>query len=163
MPRSRSTERQCDEPADGDCRGTSSSTPPDLRRCESDYLDSQKDAVASVTDDSSIEESAAPLPTLPRYPVLEQRNKNCWSVPAVEKFAVRGPTYLKDKKKVPSGPYLLEARGLDLFLNDVAPNNKKNSSAPIHNKDDTNNMAQDLCSLRFVRVHARLGESNVVF
>lgn len=159
--RSRSTERQqLSEEPEGD-RSTTS-CPPEFRRCESDYLDSQQDDdfVASVTDDSSMDDSkttfqsptaaALPLPTLPRYPVLAQRNKNCWSVPVVEKFAVRGLTYLNDKKKVPSGPYLLEARGLDLFLlADAPPHNKQTHgrAAPsIPNNDK--NMAQDLCQLR---------------
>ena len=156
--RSRSAERQqSSEELEGDRTTTSSSYPPEFRRCESDYLDSQQDDdfVASVTDDSSMDgdntlrpTAAAALPTLPRYPVLAQRNKNCWSVPVVEKFAVRGPTYLNDKKKVPSGPYLLEARGLDLFLLADAPSNNRRAAPSPKNNDK--NMAQDLCQLRYV-------------
>lgn len=46
---------------------------------------------------------------------------NCWSSPASTHFKVRGPNYLKDKKKVPSGDYLLPCRGCDLFLADDTP------------------------------------------
>eukprot|EP00580_Thalassiosira_gravida_P012277 CAMPEP_0201632194 /NCGR_PEP_ID=MMETSP0493-20130528/5914_1 /ASSEMBLY_ACC=CAM_ASM_000838 /TAXON_ID=420259 /ORGANISM="Thalassiosira gravida, Strain GMp14c1" /LENGTH=416 /DNA_ID=CAMNT_0048103667 /DNA_START=98 /DNA_END=1348 /DNA_ORIENTATION=- len=48
---------------------------------------------------------------------------NCWSSPPSNNFMVRGPNYLKDKKKVPSGDYLLPSRGCDLFLTDLAPVN----------------------------------------
>jgi Protein ENHANCED DISEASE RESISTANCE 2, C-terminal len=61
---------------------------------------------------------AAPhsFPTLPRYPVAETRDLNCWSEPKVDVFKVRGKNYLKDKKKVPSEEYLFRARGCDLLL-----------------------------------------------
>lgn len=55
-------------------------------------------------------------PTLPRYPIAATQNKNCWSAPPISIYSVRGPKYLKDKKKVPSKDYLLSARGCDLFL-----------------------------------------------
>lgn len=67
------------------------------------------------------------IPTLPRYPVAETRNKNCWSEPPVSIFHVRGKNYLTDKKKFPSGPYLLSTRGSDLFLCD----NDSNSSMDL--------------------------------
>jgi hypothetical protein len=62
-----------------------------------------------------------PFQTLPRYPVASTRNLNCWSEPSVEIFHVRGWNYLVDKKKIPSGPYLLTARGCDLFLSKCTP------------------------------------------
>jgi len=55
-------------------------------------------------------------PTLPRYPMAATRNKNCWSEPPVSIYSVRGPKYLSNSKKVPSGNYLLPAIGCDLFL-----------------------------------------------
>eukprot|EP00804_Cyclotella_cryptica_P029878 CCRYP_010791-RA/>CCRYP_010791-RA protein AED:0.31 eAED:0.31 QI:0/-1/0/1/-1/1/1/0/304 len=48
---------------------------------------------------------------------------NCWSSPAASNFHVRGPDYLTDKKKVPSGDFLLPCRGCDLFLTDNPPLN----------------------------------------
>jgi len=48
---------------------------------------------------------------------------NCWSSPPSCDFHVRGPTYSKDKKKVPSAEYLFPCRGLDLFLTDACPEN----------------------------------------
>mmetsp|Transcript_4700 Transcript_4700/g.7819 ORF Transcript_4700/g.7819 Transcript_4700/m.7819 type:complete len:700 (+) Transcript_4700:108-2207(+) len=48
---------------------------------------------------------------------------NCWSMPDHKNFMVRGPSYLEDKVKVPSGKFLLPARGVDLFLTDACPEN----------------------------------------
>merc|ERR1719253_1764444 len=48
---------------------------------------------------------------------------NCWSSPPSTNFQVRGPNYLKDKKKVPSDDYLFPCRGCDLFLTDNPPTN----------------------------------------
>lgn len=59
------------------------------------------------------------LPTLPRFPIVETKNRNCWSEPpASTSFKVRGLNFLKDKKKIPSGPYVFPARGVDLILTD---------------------------------------------
>jgi hypothetical protein len=60
-------------------------------------------------------------PTIPRFPVAETRNQNCWSEPSIDIFRVRGDNYLNDKKKIPSEPYLLRARGCDLFNSDDPP------------------------------------------
>jgi hypothetical protein len=46
---------------------------------------------------------------------------NCWSEPVAHEFKVRGPNYLKDKIKIPSGPFLFPARGVDIFLSDCCP------------------------------------------
>lgn len=46
---------------------------------------------------------------------------NCWSEPVASEFKVRGANYLKDKVKVPSGPFLFPARGADLFISDCCP------------------------------------------
>ena len=43
------------------------------------------------------------LATMPRYPVAETKNTNCWSEPSVNIFHVRGANYLEEGKKVPSG------------------------------------------------------------
>lgn len=56
------------------------------------------------------------FPTLPRYPIGETHDKNCWSEPAEDIFKVRGARYLRDDSKVVSGPYLMRARGSDLVL-----------------------------------------------
>jgi Protein ENHANCED DISEASE RESISTANCE 2, C-terminal len=69
----------------------------------------------------------AALPTLPRFPFIETKNKNCWSEPPVGIFEVRGPDYAQSKSKVASGPYLLTARGCDIFLADA-------SSPELHEK-----------------------------
>lgn len=69
----------------------------------------------SITSSS---EHAAALPTFQRFPCVESRNKNCWSEPPIAIFSIRGATYVTDKVKVPSAPYLLPARGSDVFLTD---------------------------------------------
>lgn len=88
-------------------------------RAMSDPFDAQHDddTTQAASSASSILDQVF-LPTFPRYPVLETRNKNCWSEPPVDTFHVRGPNYLSDKRKVDSGPYLLQARGCDLFINE---------------------------------------------
>jgi hypothetical protein len=85
-----------------------------------------KASLASSSHHKSNNNNSNAYPTLLRYPVAESRNKNCWSEPPVHIFSVRGPNYFKDKnskksKKVPSGPYLLTARGTDIFLFDKKP------------------------------------------
>lgn len=54
---------------------------------------------------------------------------NCWSEPPYDGFHIRGPNYLVDKKKIPSGPYLLLNRGADLFLTDTCPENVGSNSS----------------------------------
>jgi Protein ENHANCED DISEASE RESISTANCE 2, C-terminal len=84
-------------------------------------------STTTTTTDSSIynnskndTDTLLSLPTLPRYPVAETRNKNCWSSPPVSIFSVRGPHYFTDKKKITSSAYLFETRGSDIFLADDA-------------------------------------------
>jgi hypothetical protein len=93
------------------------------RRAMSDPFDTAESG--GITDDDlkhiaegSTEEEASALPTLPRFPVAETRDKNCWSEPSVSIFRVRGENYFCDKKKITSDPYILRARGCDLFLAD---------------------------------------------
>jgi len=59
------------------------------------------------------------LPTMPGYDESVSRNRNCFSEPDISIFSVRGIDYFESsrkKKKVQSGPFLLRARGCDLFL-----------------------------------------------
>jgi len=71
------------------------------------------------------ETSVVPAKTFHKLPdgAAIGHHNNCWSSPPSEKFHVRGPTYLKDKAKVPSANYLFPCRGCDLFLTDNAPVN----------------------------------------
>jgi Protein ENHANCED DISEASE RESISTANCE 2, C-terminal len=73
---------------------------------------------ASLSQLSISEYATSALSTFQRYPCVESRNKNCWSEPPIAIFTVRGATYVTDKIKVPSAPYLLHARGSDVFLTD---------------------------------------------
>ena len=92
------------------------------RRAQSDPFDVSglEEILEGATDTTESElgdtQSWSSLPTLPRYPVAETRDLNCWSEPPLSIFKVRGATYLKDKKKVASQPYLMRPRGCDLFL-----------------------------------------------
>ncbi|CAB9514871.1 Protein of unknown function (DUF1336) [Seminavis robusta] len=83
----------------------------------------------AATVDLVVDEQAATLPTLLRYPVAETRDLNCWSEPPISIFKVRGKNYLKDKKKSHSSPYLMDARGCDLLL---FPENEKAHTKPPH-------------------------------
>jgi len=59
---------------------------------------------------------------------------SCWSSPASKNFHVRGPNYLKDKKKVPSADYLFPCRGCDLFLTDNPPENLGRNRSILNGK-----------------------------
>lgn len=109
-------------------------------RAMSDPFDTQKDDNTERRDDTTVEDddffgkggdlivaAAEELVTLPRFPCSETRNKNCWNEPPVSLFHVRGPKYFNNKKKVASGPYLLQARGCDLFVH----NENASSATPI--------------------------------
>lgn len=53
---------------------------------------------------------------LPKYP--DNNGTSCWSEPMSSIFHVRGPTYLKDRIKMPSDPAPLTCRGVDIWLTD---------------------------------------------
>lgn len=134
-PRSRSQERQ--QKNDGrtmnpstngvDSERVGYATDVSHKRAFSDPFDSNDDMVKQIFangDGSAVpaSNSADALPTLPRFPVSATRDLNCFSEPPINIFHVRGPNYLDDKVKISSGPYLLRARGCDLFLSEHAPN-----------------------------------------
>jgi hypothetical protein len=74
--------------------------------------------LATVKDNGLLEKEEHGLPTLARFPFAETQDTNCWSESPLDIFQIRGPDYLKDKKKVTAQSYLLRARGCDLFLAD---------------------------------------------
>lgn len=83
--------------------------------------------IAVSSKDVSPMKKAPALPTLPRYPIAENKNHNCWSEPHAGRcFKVRGMNYLNDKKKVASGPYIFPARGADLILTNKESGNGTN-------------------------------------
>jgi len=49
--------------------------------------------------------------------------KNYWSLPLAHNYYIRGPNYLKDGKKIPSGDFIFPTRGADLFLTNSCPSN----------------------------------------
>lgn len=107
--------------ATGDSERVASSNDSSHRRSMSDPFVANEDTVGKVLKHDVTKNGT--LPTFPRFPVIETKNLNCWSEPNVDIFRVRGQGYLEDKKKVTSGPYLLQARGCDLFLTENAPLN----------------------------------------
>mmetsp|Transcript_1796 Transcript_1796/g.3466 ORF Transcript_1796/g.3466 Transcript_1796/m.3466 type:complete len:371 (+) Transcript_1796:48-1160(+) len=141
VPRSRSAERNIYvEDFNERCHGDDVINPIDKRvnylRCDSDPLDStgnddemehplaqspKNDEKKSNGGDNGYDGHLHHgLPTLPRFPIVETKNRNCWSEPpAGTSFKVRGENFLKDKKKIPSGPYVFPARGVDLILTDA--------------------------------------------
>jgi hypothetical protein len=72
--------------------------------------------------DEVMEVNQSPLPRFPIGAALGSK-LNCWSEPVCGSFRVRGPQYLTDKKKIPSGPFVFPVRGVDLFLTDSCPEN----------------------------------------
>lgn len=75
--------------------------------------------------DESEEEDICNRSPMERFPDNAEIGSvlNCWSEPPCKVFNVRGDNYLTDGKKVPSGPFLFPARGMDLFLTDTCPEN----------------------------------------
>jgi len=140
-PRSRSAERNFPEPDDDDAmKDQAANNIARLHtRCDSDPLDNAGDEGEVVSQLMTSEhgtvtipnalglnihpaKSQESIPTLPRYPIAETKNCNCWSEPPYAKFNVRGKSYLREKKpaKISSGPYLFRAIGADLILTNDA-------------------------------------------
>lgn len=110
-PRSRSTEPGSHEP---DEHGRPIAKPP--ISCQNSIVVDDED-VNECTNQLSNGLHLDHIPTLPRFPVLETKDRNCWSEPSHTIFAIRGHNYLVDpKNKIQSGPYLFTARGADLIL-----------------------------------------------
>lgn len=128
--RHRSSERPVMAPDNGDIKGGSGhcrsmSDPFDTAQFEDAIspvatTDEEEEEyyAASMSQLSISEHTTSPLPTFQRFPCMESHNKNCWSEPPISIFSIRGATYVTDKIKVPSAPYLLQARGSDVFLTD---------------------------------------------
>jgi hypothetical protein len=107
------------EPDENDREHEKQSPRNQFKRIDSDPLDSTGDIDEALPKVVPKEKAriAAALPTLPRYPIAETKNHNCWSEPHAGKcFKVRGPKYFVDKKKISSGAYVFPARGADLIL-----------------------------------------------
>ena len=136
-PRSRSAERNVPEPDESGASELDGVNIARLHvRCESDILDTagsdadELDALPVTSEHGTVRipnklsldihpsSSKGPIPTLPRYPIAETKNCNCWSEPPADHFKIRGKTYLSEKKpvKIPSGPYLFRAIGADVIL-----------------------------------------------
>lgn len=146
-PRARSAERNIPEPDDSESCQLNADRLARLHiRCDSDPLDNagtddEGEVASPITSEhgtvtipntlglnlhpTKLEEA---IPTLPRYPIAETKNCNCWSEPPYAKFNVRGEDYLSETKpkKVSSGSYLFRAIGADLILTNAnsGPNTK---------------------------------------
>lgn len=82
-------------------------------------------SVAPIAEDSEDEPEVMTIGPMARFPVGAPlgSHDNCWSEPNPADFLVRGPKYLVDHKKTPSGDFLFPVRGVDLFLTDACPEN----------------------------------------
>ena len=90
-----------------------------------------------IHDDQPKEEKPiVPAKTFAQFPSGADigSHHNCWSSPPSTNFHVRGPNYLKDKKKVPSDEYLFPCRGCDLFLTDNPPVNMGRNRSILEGK-----------------------------
>lgn len=78
--------------------------------------DEDDDASEGLAASSEDEENEGLLSSpLPEYP--SNNGVSCWSRPDCD-FFVRGPTYLQDRVKIPSGPPPLKCLGVDFWLTD---------------------------------------------
>ncbi len=123
-PRSRSTEPGSQEPDESD----RSNIKPAIS-CQNMINDDED--VKECTNQLATGLHLDRMPTLPRFPVLETKDRNCWSEPPHTIFDIRGHNYLADpKNKIQSGPYIFTARGADLILT----NDKSGSRTEIAEK-----------------------------
>ena len=95
---------------DGDLKNSGHHSTGDKPPASSDTEDELYD------DDCLGSDTFVGLPTLPRYPVAQTQDKNCWSEPPIDIFRVRGKNYLSNKKKIASNPFLIKTHNCDLFL-----------------------------------------------
>lgn len=121
VPRSRSQERSLDEMHLDDNTASTESDNDSHSHGASLYLHQRAmsdpvDAAEVISHERKHNLLKETFPTLPRYPMGETHDKNCWSEPSEDIFKVRGARYLRDESKVVSGPYLMRARGSDLLL-----------------------------------------------
>ena len=77
--------------------------------------------VAAEEKDEEGKGFGSPVPMLSDE--SDYNHTDCVSVPKHNDFKIRGSNYLVDRIKVPSEPYLLPVRGVDLFLTDSCPGN----------------------------------------
>ena len=78
--------------------------------------------VQSTEDLSSMfhhQESRLSSP-LPMYNQAQNITESCWSTPKDVTFNVRGPSYLVDKVKIPSGDVSFTCEGVDMWMTDNA-------------------------------------------
>ncbi|KAL3940498.1 MAG: hypothetical protein SGBAC_004973 [Bacillariaceae sp.] len=95
---------------------TSSSRELDVDDSDESTADGE-DIIDEALDASKHEDLDTLSSPLPQYP--SNAGESCWSVPSDNSiFRVRGPNYLKDKVKIPSGQAPFECRGVDLWLAD---------------------------------------------
>lgn len=94
------------------------------------------DPAEKKTNNGAEEKPVVPANTFPKFPegAAIGSHLNCWSSPPSKNFQVRGPNYLKDKKKVPSADFLFPCRGCDLFLTDNPPVNIGRNQAILNGK-----------------------------
>jgi hypothetical protein len=74
------------------------------------------DEEGEVEETTTAEEGCNLSSPLPLYP--SNGGESCWSIPNHDIFRVRGPTYLDDRVKIPSGPSPFTCRGVDVWLTD---------------------------------------------
>lgn len=85
----------------------------------------QQKMTSDFTDTAIIETETnlktTPMSKLPEGSPPVGSYINRWSDPDPSDFEVRGPNYLRDKKKIGSAEYLFPSRGLELLLTDTCP------------------------------------------
>jgi len=97
---------------------TTSPSTAELEVGDSDESMADGEDILDEALDASMDEDLDTLSSpLPQYP--SNGGESCWSVPTDNSiFRVRGPNYLQDKVKIPSGQAPFQCRGVDLWLAD---------------------------------------------
>lgn len=88
-----------------------------MRSYSSSKLSSTQDE-----EEEEVERLSSPLPRFPEGAEIGQVF-NCYSEPTASGFNIRDHNYLNDQKKIPSGPYLCQLRGVDMFQTQDTPKN----------------------------------------
>lgn len=82
----------------------------------------QRVSTESTVETTSSDTGFSVLGTVPPLE-LGFSTKNYWSQPVAQEYHIRGPNYLHDGKKIPSGNFIFPTRGADLFLTNSCPSN----------------------------------------
>lgn len=129
-PKSGTSAKSFDTASDSTATFNSSPTQPTT----TDLLEMSKSpTIDELMTDESSEDEGFPMSEFPPDAELGTVT-NCWGRCKSIDFKIRGPNYLKDKKKIPSEDFLFRLRGVELLLTDTCPANIGRNTRLLHGK-----------------------------